>query len=141
MRYVGQNWELAVSMPGAELTREDFARAEKLFEQEHERFYGYSIPGEELEMLTFNVAAVGKRHTIKLPRLEPGPAPEPIDHRRVVFNAEDGQVETAVYRRDTFPAGATIEGPAIVGQVDATTLLPPGSRARVDDYGNLHITV
>ena len=37
-------------------------RAAELFEAEHERFYGYSIPGEELEMLTFNVAAVGTRH-------------------------------------------------------------------------------
>jgi N-methylhydantoinase A len=141
MRYVGQNWELTVAMPGGALRSEDFEQAAALFEQEHERFYGYSIPGEELELLTFNVAAVGSRHSVEFPRLEPGPAPEPIDRRRVVFRADDGAVETAIYRRETFPAGITIEGPAIVGQVDATTLVPPGAAARVDEYGNLLIAV
>lgn len=141
MRYVGQNWELSVSMPGGELTKADFERSAKLFEEEHERFYGYSIPGEELELLSFNVAAVAVRHEVELPRLEPGPAPEPIDRRGVVFEADAGAVETAIYRRDSFPAGIEIEGPALVGQVDATTLIPPGSVARVDEYGNVLITI
>lgn len=140
MRYVGQNWELSVAMPGGTLGSEDFERAATLFEREHERFYGYSIPGEEIELLTFNVAAVGARHTVELPRIEPGPAPAPIDRRGVVFRADDGPVETAVYRRETFPAGCQVQGPALVGQIDATTLLPPGSSARVDEYGNLLIT-
>jgi N-methylhydantoinase A len=141
VRYVGQNWELSVPMPGGELTAADFERAERLFEEEHQHFYGYSIPGEELELLTFNLAAAGTRHSIELPRIPSGGAPEPIARRGVVFQAADGPVETAVYRRDTVPAGAEIQGPAIVGQVDATTLLPPGASARVDDLGNLTVTV
>ena len=59
----------------------------------------------------------------------------------MTFGVEDGPVETAVYRRDDFGAGAEIAGPAVIGQVDATTLLPPGASARVDDYGNLVITI
>ena len=141
MRYVGQNWELTVSMPGGELATADFERAGGVFADEHERFYGYSIPGEELELLSFNVAGVAARHDVSLPRVEAGPAPAPVDRRPVVFDAGEGPVETAVYRRESFPAGIEIEGPAIVGQVDATTLIPPGSVARVDDYGNLLITV
>jgi len=141
VRYVGQNWELTVTMPGGELTREDFERAAEEFEAEHERFYGYSIPGEELELLTFNVAAVGTRHTIELPRIEPGPAPEPVARRGVVFAADEAPLETAIYRRESFPAGIEIEGPAIIAQVDATTLVPPGATARVDEYSNLLIAV
>jgi N-methylhydantoinase A len=141
LRYVGQNWELTVPMPGGGLTRDDFERAAHTFEQEHERFYGYSIPGEELEMLTFNVAAVGTRHTVELPRVEAGPAPEPIARRPVVFSADEGPLETAVYRRDDLPAGFELAGPAIVGQVDATTLIPPGAAARVDEHANLVIKV
>ncbi len=63
MRYVGQNWELNVAHARRRADRRglrDGGRARS--RQEHERFYGYSIPGEELEMLTFNVAAVGTRH-------------------------------------------------------------------------------
>jgi len=141
VRYVGQNWELNVPLPGGELTDGDIAAGAKSFEDEHERFYGYSIPGEELELLTFNVAAVGTRHSVELPKLAGGPQPEPIDRRPVVFMADDGAVETAVYDRSSFRAGTEIAGPAVVGQVDATTLLPPGSVGRVDEYGNLTITV
>jgi N-methylhydantoinase A len=141
MRYVGQNWELNVPMPGGELSRADFEAAVTLFEQEHERFYGYSIPGEELEMLTFNVAAVGTRHAIELPRIAAGGTPEPMLRRPVTFGVEDGPVDTPVYRRDDLGAGVEIAGPAVIGQVDATTLLPPGSSARVDDHGNLIVTV
>jgi N-methylhydantoinase A len=141
MRYVGQNWELNVPMPGGELTKDDFDAAITLFEGEHERFYGYSIPGEELEMLTFNVAAVGTRHSVELPTIAPGTAPEPMLRRPVTFGVEDGPVDTPVYRRDDFGAGIEIAGPAVIGQTDATTLLPPGSSATVDDTGNLIITV
>ena len=80
--------------------------AAALFEAEHERFYGYSIPGEELELLTFNVAAVGTRHSVELPRLEPGPAPEP-DRTAARWSSAPttGRVETAIYRRERFPRG------------------------------------
>ena len=141
VRYVGQNWELNVPLAGGQLTAGDIAAGAKSFEDEHERFYGYSIPGEELELLTFNVAAVGTRHSVELPKLAGGPQPEPIDRRPVVFMADEGAVETAVYDRSSFRAGTEIAGPAVVGQVDATTLLPPGSVGRVDEYGNLMITV
>ncbi|MGI9657945.1 MAG: hydantoinase/oxoprolinase family protein, partial [Gaiellaceae bacterium] len=141
VRYVGQNWELNVAIPAGDVTEAEFDAAAALFEQEHERFYGYSIPGEELEVLTFNVAAVGTRHSVELPRISTGDAPAPLERRGVVFDAAAGPVETAVYNRDSFHAGNEIEGPAIVGQVDATTLLPPNSTTRVDEYGNLLVKV
>lgn len=141
MRYVGQNWELSVDMPGGKLAAEDFADTERLFQGEHERFYGYSIPGEELEMLTFNVAAAGSRHTFELPTIAAGSTPKPLARHGVVFDADDGPIETPVYRREELPAGAVIRGPAVIGQVDATTLLPAESSAEVDTYGNLLISV
>ncbi len=141
MRYVGQNWELAVSMPGGKLTVANFEEGARLFEREHEAFYGYSLPGEELELLTFKVTALGTRAQVELPKLAKGPAPEPVDRRPVTFNADEGSVDTAIYHRDHFPAGAEISGPAVVCQTDSTILLPPGSVARVEDYGNILIKV
>lgn len=141
VRYVGQNWELNVPMPGGALTSDDFDAAARAFEAEHERFYGYVIAGEEIEILTFNVAAVGTRHSVTPPRISTKGTFAPLDRRGVIFRADEGAVETAVYRRDDLTAGATIDGPAIIGQLDATTLVPPGATARVDDYGNLLITV
>ena len=61
--------------------------------------------------------------------------------RPVIFDAGAGPVQASVYRREELLAGNEIDGPAVIGQVDATTLLPPGSKAQVDDHGNLLISV
>jgi N-methylhydantoinase A len=50
-------------------------------------------------------------------------------------------VETPVYRRDSLPAGASFEGPAIVEQLDSTTVVPPGVAAEVDEYRNIRMTI
>ena len=54
---------------------------------------------------------------------------------------EAGWVPTPVYRRERLPPSAEIEGPAIIEQLDATTVLEPGSRARQDAHGNLVVAV
>jgi len=141
LRYVGQNWELSIELPAGSVTREDFVDVEARFAAEHERFYGYHLPGEELEILTFKLAALGTRHELELPEVAPGPLPAAIGRRPVVFSGETTPIDTPLYRREELPAEALIRGPALVGQVDATTLLPAGSEARVDEYGNLRVII
>ena len=52
----------------------------------------------------------------------------------------DGPQRTQFLRRGALPVNAVVTGPAVVLQMDATTVIPPGWVARVDDYGNLVIT-
>jgi N-methylhydantoinase A len=59
----------------------------------------------------------------------------------VVFPEAGGALDCAVYDRARLCAGNVIAGPAIVEQMDTTTLLPPGSRAEVDRLGNLLVTL
>jgi N-methylhydantoinase A len=141
VRYVGQNWELSVTVPGGRLQAQDFKHIVTRFAAEHNRFYGYELPGEELEILTFKVAAIEARHDLTLPTIPEGPPPVPLGRRSVHFGQNERPVVTPVYDRDTLSAGATIVGPALFGQVDATTLVPPGSQALVDPNGNLLITI
>jgi N-methylhydantoinase A len=54
---------------------------------------------------------------------------------------DGGWQDTPIYRREHLPAGATLVGPAIVEQLDTTTVIEPGDRARVDALGNLEISV
>ena len=49
--------------------------------------------------------------------------------------------DTPIYRREGLLAGRALTGPAIVEQLDATTVIEPGDHARVDAFGNLEITV
>ena len=61
--------------------------------------------------------------------------------RTVRFSGEDGGVEAPIYERATIPAGAVIEGPAIVQQLDSTVPIPPGLTAEVDEWLNIRISV
>ena len=54
---------------------------------------------------------------------------------------ETGWATTPVYRRERLPLEATIDGPALIEQLDTTTVLEPGSRARLDRLGNLVVKV
>jgi N-methylhydantoinase A len=60
-------------------------------------------------------------------------------HRRVWF--AEGWRETPIYRRESLPRGAEFIGPAIVEQLDATTVIEPGDSVTVDALGNLIVTL
>ena len=57
------------------------------------------------------------------------------------FDEVERAVETPIYSHEGLPAGVTIEGPAIVEQLDSTTVIPPGVRAEVDEWLNIRIHV
>lgn len=141
LRYVGQNWELSVDVPGGTLTEADLEAAAQHFHDEHHRVYGYSLPEEELEILTFSLTAIGARNELTLPTISDGPAPDPIGTRDVFYSGHTSPLATPLYWRGDLTSKTTIEGPALVGQLDTTTLLPPDSVTTVDTYGNLHVTV
>jgi N-methylhydantoinase A len=61
--------------------------------------------------------------------------------RRVFFDEVDEPVETRVYLRETLAPATVIEGPAIIEQLDSTTLVPPGVDAEVDEWLNVRINV
>ena len=60
-----------------------------------------------------------------------------------VFATDGGseRVPTRIYTRDLLLAGDVLPGPAIVEQIDSTTVIPPGASARIDEIGNLVLTV
>jgi len=60
--------------------------------------------------------------------------------RRTV-NFEDDTVKTSVYARNRLPADKTISGPAIVEGDESTVAIKPGQQARVDEYGNITVSV
>ncbi|MDE2335659.1 MAG: hydantoinase/oxoprolinase family protein [Rhodospirillales bacterium] len=140
MRYAGQNYEIAVAVPEGpvgpatlEALAEDFARA-------HERLYGFVAEGEPVQLVTFRIEAAGLVRKAAFRRLdERGPdASGAITASREVWLAEAGGfVACPVYDRTRLEAGNRLAGPAIVEQMDATTVVPPGMTARVDAYANL----
>jgi N-methylhydantoinase A len=130
LRYVGQSYELTIPYGDGMLDR---------FHAEHDRVYGFAAPGEPAELVNLRLTTVGRIAKPALVEIAPGGA-EPADRREVYFAEEEGFVDTPIYDRYGLGAGAMIEGPAVVEELDSTTLVHPGYRGRVDVYGNLLVT-
>lgn len=134
MRYLGQWRSLQVAFDG------DLDAAVERFHSEHEREFSYRRDDAPVELYRLQLVATGKTAEIELPRHERGgELPEPIERRDVWFDGES--VETPVYERSDLPAGVRFEGPAVIDQLDTTTLVPPGVKAEVDEYLNIRLEV
>ena len=130
MRYVGQSYELAI---GAD----DVAAAVAGFHDAHDRAYGFSAESEPVEVVNARLTAVGRIAKPQLPRLERRDDAHPSGERAVYFAESGDYVGCPVYDRYALGAGAALEGPAIVEELDSTTVVHPGYSVSVDDYGNL----
>jgi N-methylhydantoinase A len=139
MRYVGQSFELVISL-GDGKVEDALKRMVQDFHAEHERTYGFAAPDEPVEFVTLRLTAVG---TITKPKLRELPEREGDVNaarravRQVYFAEAGGFVDCPSYDRYQLAAGALIEGPAIVEEMDSTTVIHPGFHAEVDRYGNL----
>lgn len=135
MRYAGQNFEL--SIPAG-----DPAALQARFEAEHERMYGYTAPEEPIQLVTFRVEATGRVPKSEIRPVSAGGrtgSPVPSGHRDVWIADAGGWSKTALYDRASLSPGDQIDGPAIVEQMDSTTLILPGQRAVTDAYANIII--
>ena len=140
MRYAGQNYEQDVLVEEQEVTEAALERVLRAFERLHEQFYGYSITGEVIELIRFNVTAIGRTAKPTLPTLERSAQSAPTSERPIYFPDRDF-VTTPVYDRTLLPAGAVLEGPAIIEEADSTVLLHPRQRLCVDAYGVITLSI
>jgi N-methylhydantoinase A len=140
MRYLGQNYELGVALPEGAITPATIAALVEGFAQVHRQRYGFVAEGEPVQLVTLRIEATGAVRKAEL-LAHPESAPEAsgaIVDRRPVWLAEAGGVaDTPIYARDALRPGNRFAGPAIVEQMDATTLVPAGMTARVDAWLNL----
>ena len=136
MRYVGQWRSLTVPVSAPA----DISDAVARFHAEHERAYNYRRDGSPVEIYRISLRAVGVTPKPELPRYElDGAGATAAGSRLVHFDAAGGAVETPLYVRADLPAGSKLEGPAIIDQLDSTTLVPPGWRAEVDEWLNIRM--
>lgn len=143
LRYVGQNFELILELGAPRLDARSLERLVHAFHHRHQDSYGYDLPGQPVEIVNLRVAVRVPRRAPAPERLRARRAPlrQALLERRAVWFAETGFVTAPVYARERLPAGARIAGPAIVEQMDATTVLPPGAQARLDRSGCLQVAV
>ncbi len=142
MRYVGQNFELLVEVP-AEFWRGERDALRRAFLREHARVYGHSAEDDAIQVVSYRLTALGEPAALTLPALPQAPGASPdaarAGERPVYFDEAGGFVTTPVYRRERLVAGHALEGPAIVEQMDSTTVILPGQRGTIDAHANILI--
>lgn len=135
-RYQGQGYELPVAVPAGPVTGATWQAIRAAFDAAHSRRYGKAFPEKAVQIVNIRVRGIGPA-----PRLAPAvPEPaggeaQPTTTAPAIFG---GQAHpTPRYDRAELRPGHGLTGPAIVDQMDTTTVIPPGFAARVDAAGNL----
>jgi N-methylhydantoinase A len=131
LRYLGQSYELTIAVDDAR----DPAAALGDFHRLHDRRFAHADQSADVEVVNVRATArVRSTTSAPAPRFEAGDS-EPYSHADVRF--EGAPSATPFYRREALTPGSTVRGPAIVTQLDTTTLIAPGWAASVDAAGNL----
>ncbi|WP_083402251.1 hydantoinase/oxoprolinase family protein [Bacillus sp. MUM 116] len=138
MRYSGQWRSLAVPIGTREQSLEKTLEA---FHQEHEREFSFSDRSQKVEIYGLRLTAIGTVPKPEFPKFGPeGCLEHALKGEREVY-FENQFVLTKVYNREKIPVASEIQGPAIVEQLDTTTVIPPDFTAVVDEYRNLIMTL
>ena len=144
MRYAGQNYELPIPFPDEPTGPALFKALTAGFERAHAQMYGYIASEEPIQAVTFRLEAIGAVPHAEIrahPAVPAGARPTPAGSRDVWLAEARDFVACPVFDRERLGHGHAIAGPAVIEQMDATTLLLPGQTATVDPYLNLIIEV
>ena len=136
MRYAGQGYEITIACGNGM----DLGALRRTFDDSHKQMFGHTAPDEPVEIVSYRLRGIGRVPPVKLPSYRPQGL-SLKDALRETRKARFAGVtlDCPVYQRDRLDVGVRFEGPAIVDQLDATTVIPPGQSAQVDRFKNILI--
>ncbi len=130
-RYWGQGYTLRIPY------RESISTLAEEFHEMHKTRYGFSSPGERVDLVLARLEAVGLTDKPLLGKRPRNVGSKLKGEREVFFH--DGWHLTPIYDWDELSPSDLINGPAVVEAIDTTVIVPPGFRGIVDEYGSIII--
>ncbi len=140
MRYVGQNYELALPFQGGKLDSGGIARLADAFHKDHEFNYGFASPDQPIQIVNLIATAVASLDVPDLPLAAHGDEISINEFRDVLFSGTTRH-KSPVFRRESLVAGQQVNGPAVIEQLDTTTVVFPGDSCSIDRWGNLIMSI
>lgn len=138
VRYARQAFEIGVNLAGVAL---DVDALRTAFLETYGRRYGHADPSGEIEVVSVRTSVIGITPKPEFPRYQgaPGTLEQAIvDRRKMVVRG--AAITCPVYDRERLPSRASFDGPAVVEEAGATTVVFPGWITAVDLWGNLRLT-
>lgn len=141
MRYSGQEHTVKVPLANGLITNQSIDDLINLFHTLHEKSFTFQLPESETEIVNFHLTAFGSVEKPKLQKLEISnkELESALKETRNVFYEDEGWIDTRVYYRELLAPDMKVQGPAIVEEPSATTVIYSGQTLTVDTYGNLII--
>jgi N-methylhydantoinase A len=138
MRYLGQGHEVAVPLPTRAWGADDTGVIREAFEAAYEKLYGRVIPKLDLEIVSWSVQVSAAPDPVEMVDSTGSAAPPAARGTRPVLDPGTGEiVEAALYRRADFNPGAAVDGPALIVEVDTTTVVSAAFAASLDAAGTI----
>jgi N-methylhydantoinase A/oxoprolinase/acetone carboxylase beta subunit len=141
LRYVGQGYELRVPFPDGPIDAASLGKAFDAFHEIHRREYGHHFADSAIEIVNLRLVGAASAATIAKPSVGTATSLEAAKVRTGTCTFRVGAAladyPTVFYRRDLLPVGAHVAGPAVVLQMDSTTVVPPHYGFEADAAGNL----
>lgn len=138
MRYRGQWRSLTVSVPD---DIKSLNEAISIFHDDYEKAHNFRREDFPVEIYRLTVRAIGTTPKPSFPKIpvEGNAKPTPKGMREVWYDGQSQAMSTNLYDREALAAGASINGPAIIDQIDSTTVIPPDASAYIDAWLNIQI--
>ena len=138
LRYFGQNYELQIPFTAERFDEKSLEDLWKRYHEAHDARFNFYIPGETIEIVNLSISVVAPTPKPKLAKIAKGTGtPLSVDEREIWFDKTF--FATKVYDRSDLLADMFVDGPAIIREDSATTILRPGYQVKADAYGNLII--
>jgi N-methylhydantoinase A len=143
MRYAGQGYELVVELPAGPYGHGINAALRDRFEAHYRTIYRDIRNVGPVEMINLRACVQAPAGAVGLQARPPrgGSFAEARKGTRQAYFGTRGYVEAAVYDRKRLGIGSSVSGPALIEEPESTLLLPPGSEARVEENGNIVVTL
>ena len=139
MRYLGQNYELELPIDFETFTAEITPTVWQAFHDSHKARFGFSIPGENIEIVNYLATAVSITPKPEFRTIDPANGAAPRQRERRSVGYVDGRFDVPIFRREDLKAGHRIDGPAVIEEPASVTVIGPGQDVRVGVFGQLHI--
>lgn len=138
MRYVGQGWEIPVTIEAERFAPGDEAQIVAAFEAAYTRFFGRPVEGLAIEIVSWSVKAASELPPVEpVKEIDPAGAATPRGQRRMFDSDAGGFVEAAVHAREELAPGASVTGPAIIVERETATIVTSAFQATVQRDGCL----
>ena len=145
VRYVGQGYELRVAVPQGQLDIPALDNIIDRFHRQHELEYGHFFVDSPIEIVTIRVVGIGRAQKIHAAASSGSGSLQAalVKTQPSVFrvHTELRSLDTAFYRRERLPVDEVVAGPAVILQIDSTTVIPPDCTFQLDTHGNLLIQI